>query len=247
MQLAFGGQGSQGPPFGFSVLLVELWLEGSLNSRSYVADKYCVGLLLLLAPPDRTAFVASQAMVPYFAAKQCNNNNMGCCMEQQNDAKPKKVSCMVSVPKFKYCTFKEVQKTMKGSGYDAKKPATHVVKICPVTLHAGTLPISSAASRIAVACRWTSPSSTLPPGSPHVLSLCLLFLLSRSTSVPLLCQTHAKPSVRVEVSHQKYRSFLAVLHSEIFQSMTATWEVTYTMNSPAPRFSTPLSRSIDLL
>ena len=63
---------------------------------------------------------------------------------------------------------------------------SHFVRICPETLHGGTEPISSLASRLAVSKRLASPASAFPPGSPHVLSLCLLFRRSSNTSVPEL-------------------------------------------------------------
>jgi len=61
---------------------------------------------------------------------------------------------------------------------------SHFVRICPETLQEGTEPISSLASRLAVSRRLASPASAFPPGSPHVLSLCLLFRRSSNTSVP---------------------------------------------------------------
>ena len=50
----------------------------------------------------------------------------------------------------------------------------------------GRLPSSSVASRWAVAWRPASCASTLPPGRPQVLSLCLLLRLSSSTWSPEL-------------------------------------------------------------
>lgn len=51
---------------------------------------------------------------------------------------------------------------------------TYLVRICALTSKGGTAPNSSIASRVAVPSKLLSVSSTLPPGTVHVLSLCLL-------------------------------------------------------------------------